>query len=180
MAALYFHDFTTTGNFRQGSNEDGWNHWINASPRPIVLILTHSLITSSFTYCCHSLNLLKPLSPSSFFSSSSLPLLDSVALDFLFIFCCLLRVPHLVILKRHTLYHSLKSSLIFPPSVITPCPCDCAKTQEWASAFSFLFFFFPFHVQTWLKHTQKLYLQDRVVKQFPPLYRLFCLRCASP
>lgn len=135
MAALHFHDFTTTGKFRQGSNEDHWNRWINAS-FPIVPILTHYAIL----YLPLSLpNLSKALTPSSFFLLVATPPTLWVALYFLFIFCCLQLVPHLVILKHHSLYHSLKSSLIFLASIITPCPGDCAKTQGMFVPVSLLF-----------------------------------------
>lgn len=92
------------------------------SPSP----LTHYTIL--YSQLSHP-NLSKALAPSSFFLVAT-PRLLKVALYFLFISCCLLLVPHLVILKYHSLYHSLKSSLISPASVITPCPNDCAKTQE--------------------------------------------------
>lgn len=60
-----------------------------------------------------------------------LPLLKlTLSLYFLFILSCLLLVPHLVVLDGHSLYQALKSSLIFPASVIAACPSDCAKTQE--------------------------------------------------
>lgn len=126
---------------------------------PIVPVLSHSLCHSLFAFTPQPLKGTRSIF---FFFLVATPQTLRVALYFLFIFCCLLLVPHLVIIKHHSLYHSLKSSLIFPSSVITPCPSDCAKTRECL----YLSLPFFFHVQTWLEHTQKEYLQDRVVIQF--------------
>lgn len=88
-----------------------WLLWL--SPHPVSLIMPvficccqspaphrRSLHLLFFPLCCH------------YSTSQSSPL-------FSFSSCCLLLVPHLVLLKRHSLHHSLKSSLIFPASVIT-------------------------------------------------------------
>lgn len=69
-----------------------------------------------------------------FFFSTLPPLLVGapqtlrVALCLLFISCCRLLVPRLVILADHSLNRN--PLLTFQRPVITPCVCDCAKFQE--------------------------------------------------
>lgn len=114
------------------SNEDCWNHWINASS-PIVLILSHSLCHSLFAIVTQPA-LKGSCSIFSFFFSILPPLLVAapqtlrVALYLLFISCCRLLVPRLVILADHSL--NCNPLLTFQRPVITPCECDCTKFQE--------------------------------------------------
>lgn len=142
-----------------------WQHYISMTSQPLAnsdrgvmrivgiteLMCPPRLSPSSLThdailYLTLSLpGFSKALAPSSFFLLVATPQTLRVALYFLFIFCCLQLVPHLVILKHHSLYRSLKSSLIFPAPVITPCPSDCAKTQECFVPVSLLLFFMCRH-----------------------------------
>lgn len=110
VAALHFHDFTTTGKFRQGSNEHRWNHWIHASS-PFVPFRPHYAILYL------PLSLPRLLEASSFFLLVATRQTLRVALCFLFTFCCLRRVPHLVVFKHHSLRRPLKSSPILSVSL---------------------------------------------------------------
>lgn len=94
------------------------NHRINASS-PIVPALSPSLCHLLFAFVTlHPLKASHSIFFFLFLVATPPPL--GVAFHFPFILCCLQLVPHLVRLKHHSLHHSLKSSLIFPTSVITP------------------------------------------------------------
>lgn len=165
MAALHFHDFTTTGKLRQGSNENHWNLWINTTS-PVVPVLTHSLCHSLFAIvtpqpltgthsiffypCCHS-----STSQSSLLFSFHLLLSDACS-SFTHIKMPL-PVPLFEILSYFPiLCHNTLQLIALSLILCLMNVCTCLSHSS-------------FHVQTWLEHTQKQYLQDRVVKQFHSL-----------
>lgn len=145
----------------EGSNENRWNRWINASS-PIVPVLSHSL--------CHSL----------FAIVSPQPLKGTYSI-FFYPSCHSSTSQSSLLFSFHLLLSDACPSFT---RIITPLPAPLFKILSYFSILchntlqlialrlrNVCTCLFPslLRVQTWLEHTQKEYLQDRVVKQFRSL-----------